>query len=155
MTSNTIADVTWFGYPVEQLVCAQEQLADAGAPVDDAGVQLAPMADSPQALQAVNVSVLGSEEGKDTLEDTAAEVSIGSVKGSPEDTAVEVSIDGVQGASDATDCSLRPSTVEPDQVLDHIGRDTPEFLLMRKDRKVIHGMPRGGIVWLSHSAQSV
>jgi len=135
MTSDTIADVTWFGYPVEQLVCAQEQPADAGAPVDDAGVQLAPMADSPQASQAVNVSVLGSEEGKDTLEDTA----------------VEVSIDGVQGASDATD---RPSTVEPDQVLDHIGRDTPEFLLMRKDRKVIHGMPRGGIV-LSDSAQSV
>ena len=126
MTSDTIADVTWFGYPVEQLVCAQEQPADAGAPVDDAGVQLA-----------VNVSVLGSEEGKDTLEDTA----------------VEVSIDGVQGASDATD---RPSTVEPDQVLDHIGRDTPEFLLMRKDREVIHGMPRGGIVCvLSDSAQSV
>ena len=142
MTSDTIADVTWFGYPVEQLVCAQEQPADAGAPVDDAGVQLA-----------VNVSVLGSEEGKDTLEDASAEVSIGSVKGSPEDTAVEVSIDGVQGASDATD---RPSTVEPDQVLDHIGRDTPEFLLMRKDREVIHGMPRGGIVCvLSDSAQSV
>lgn len=139
MTSNTIADVTWFGYPSEQLVCAQEeQPADAGAPVDDAGVQLA-----------VNVSVLGSEEGKDTLEDASAEVSIGSVKGSPEDTAVEVSIDGVQGASDTTDHSRRPSDVELDHVLDHIGRDTPEFLLMRKDREVIHGMPRGGIVWLS------